>query len=80
MRASWLDLSNVAGALDGVLGAGGIDQRVEIKNPDALRGTKQALELTTAEKDEFDRWQGRRPVVITTVDEAVALVNQLRRK
>lgn len=79
MGASWLELSNVAGALDGLLGIGGIDQRVEFKNPDALRGKKQALELTPAEKDEFDRWRGRSPVVVTTQEEAVDLVNLLRK-
>jgi hypothetical protein len=80
MGASWLELSNVAGALDGLLGVNGVDQRIEFKNPDALRGKKQALELTPAETNEFNRWKGRRPVVVTTVEEAVELVNQLRRE
>jgi len=80
MGASWLELSNVAGALDGIVGVAGIDQRVEFKNPEALRGKKQALELTPAEIDEFDRWKGRSPVVITTQEEAVNLINQLRKE
>ena len=80
MSASWLDLSNVSGALDGIVGVGGIDQRVEIKNPDAARGKAQALQLTDEEQKEFDRWKGRRPVVVTTVDEAIELVNRLRRE
>ena len=80
MGASWLELSNVAGALDGIVGICGIDQRVEFKNPEALRGKKQALELTPAEKDEFDRWQGRPPVVVTTQAEAVELINLLRKE
>lgn len=80
MGASWLELSNVAGALDGVVGVAGIDQRVEIKNPDAMRGKKQALELTPAEVEEFERWKGRPPVIITTIEEAVNLVNQMRRE
>lgn len=79
MGGTWLELSNVAGALDGLLGVSGIDQRVEFKNPLALRGKKQALELTPAEKDEFDRWKGRKPVVVTTTEEAVELVNHLRK-
>lgn len=79
MGASWLDLSNVAGALDGVIGTNGIDQRVEIKNPDAMRGEKQATELTDAEDEEFKRWRGRKPVVVLTVDDAINLINQLRR-
>lgn len=79
MRASWLDLSNMAGALDGIVGVNGIDQRIEIKNPNALRGRKAALELTPAEVEEFQRWKGRKPVVVTSVDEAIQLINQLRR-
>ena len=79
MGCTWLELSNVAGALDGLLGVNKIDQRVEFKNPLAMRGKKQALELTPAETDEFDRWKGRPPVVVTTQQEAVELVNLLRR-
>jgi hypothetical protein len=80
LGGSWLELSNVAGALDGVVGVAGIDQRVEIKNPLALRGKKAALQLTPAEEKEIDEWQGRKPVIVTTIDEAVELVNQLRRE
>lgn len=80
LGGTWLELSNVAGALDGLLGVAGIDQRVEFKNLNAMRGKKQAGALTPAEKDEFDRWKGRRPVVVTTTTEAVNLVNQMRKE
>ena len=77
--ASWFDTSHIAGALDGVLGVNGIDQRVEIKNPDAERGKAASLKLTVEEEKTFAEWRGRPPVVITTVEEAIALVNQLRK-
>jgi hypothetical protein len=80
LGCSWFDTSAISGGLDGLLGVSGIDQRVEIKNPNALRGKKQALRLTGDEKDEFERWKGRPPVVITTQEEAIDLVNKLRRE
>jgi hypothetical protein len=80
LGGTWLELSNVAGALDGLLGVANIDQRVEFKNPDALRGKKQALSLTPAEQDEFDRWRGRPPVVVTTKEEAIELIHKLRKE
>jgi len=69
MGASWFDLSAVAGALDGIIGVSGIDQRVEIKNPLALRGKAQASRLTTEEQKVFDEWRGRPPVVVTCADD-----------
>ena len=80
MGASWLDLSNVAGALDGLVGVAGIDQRVEIKNAEAARGKAQALRLTPDEEEEFDRWKGRKPVIVITTDDAIHLINRLRRE
>ena len=74
------DLSHVSGALDLLLGCAGIDQRVEIKNPNADRGKPSSLKLTKAEQDTFDNWKGRPPVVITTIDEAIELVHTLRRE
>lgn len=78
--ASWLDTSNIGGALDGVLGVAGIDQRVEIKNPDAERGKTTALKLTTEEDKVFSEWRGRKPVVVTSEADAIDLVNKLRRE
>lgn len=78
LGASWFDTSAMAGALDGIIGVSGIDQRVEIKNPNALRGKKQALRLTDDEQDTFDEWRGRKPVVVESVDDAINLVNKIR--
>ena len=80
LGASWLDTSNIGGALDGVLGVSGIDQRVEIKNPNATRGRTTALKITTEEVETFNEWQGRKPVIIEDIDGAVALVNKMRRE
>lgn len=74
---SWLELSNVGGALDGVLGVAGIDQRVEIKNPE-VDSTHQ--KLTPAEEKIFDEWKGRKPVIVMTPDDAITLVHQLRKE
>lgn len=79
LGCSWLDLSHIGGGLDGLLGVSGVDQRVEIKNPNATRGKTTALKLTEEEIETFELWKGRRPVVIATSEEAVDLVNRLRR-
>lgn len=80
LGASWFDTSSIGGGLDGILGVAGIDQRIEIKNPNALRGKVQALSLTTAEEKVFNEWQGRKPVVVESVDDVIKLINKLRRE
>lgn len=75
--ATWLELSNVGGALDGLLGVAGIDQRVEIKNPEVDSTHRK---LTTEEEKVFNEWRGRRPVIIYTIDDAIALVFLLRKE
>ena len=77
LGGSWLDLSGVAGALDGILGTAGVDVRVEIKDGE-LPPSKN--KLTPAEDDVFSTWRGRPPEVVKTIEEAVNLVNQLRRE
>jgi len=77
LGGSWLDLSGVAGALDGILGVAGVDIRVEIKDGELSPSKKK---LTPAEGEVFQTWRGRKPVVVTTIEEAVNLVNQLRRE
>ena len=79
MHCSWLDTYHIGGALDGVLGCAGVDQRVEIKNPNADRGTPSSLALTPDEQDTFDEWKGRPPVVVTSIKDAVDLVNRIRK-
>jgi len=66
---SWLDTYQLAGALDGVAGMYGIDQRVEIKDPNAMRGRKQAMELTDAERETFELWRGRAPIIWTCIED-----------
>lgn len=80
MGASWVDTHTIPGELDGIIGVAGIDQRVEIKNPNALRGKKQALRLTDEEQDTFDNWRGRKPVVVETTDDVIELINRMRRE
>lgn len=77
LGAGWLETSAVAGALDGIVGCCGIDQRVEIKD-----GDKPASErtLTTPESEVFDTWPGRRPVVVETAEDAIELIYTLRRE
>lgn len=61
---SVLEVHMVGGALDLVLGYYGIDQRVEVKDP---KKPPSARKLTKAEKETFESWKGRPPVVIETV-------------
>lgn len=77
LGCSWLDTSHIGGALDGLLGCAGMDQRVEIKDGAKFPSRRR---LTDDEEREFQEWRGRPPVVIETVDEAVELVNKLRRE
>lgn len=65
----------IPGALDLIVGVCGIDQRVEVKDG-AKPPSKQ--KLTPAEKKEIARWKGRKPVIITSIDDVVALVTKLR--
>lgn len=77
LGCSWLDLASIGGALDGLLGVAGIDQRVEIKNPEVDSTHRK---LTPAEKKVFEEWRGRKPVIVQTDDDAINLVNSLRRR
>lgn len=66
---SWLDLYQLPGALDGLAGIYGLDQRVEVKD-----GSKppSRRKLTDDEQREFDTWKGRKPVVWETYEDALA--------
>ena len=70
---SWLDTYQLAGALDGVAGLYGIDQRVEIKD-----GSKppSRQSLTTDERQTIALWRGRPPIVWTCVED----VDETRRR
>jgi len=71
MGASFLHTYSIPGALDGVIGYCGVDQRVEIKDPEQPPSKR---ELTSAEQDVFDDWKGRKPVVIETGDDVTSLL------
>lgn len=63
--------------MDGVLGVSGIDQRVEIKDGEKILSRRR---LTKDEEDTFQEWRGRPPVIVETVEDAIILVNQLRKE
>ncbi len=65
----------IPGALDLIVGCCDVDQRVEVKNG-ALPPSAQ--KLTLAEYKEIDRWLGRKPAIITSIDDVAALVAKLR--
>jgi len=75
LGCSVLDVSGVSGALDLIVGAVGIDQRVEVKD-----GSKPPSErrLTEAELLEIAGWRGRRPVGVETAEDVLALVARMR--
>ena len=71
-----LDVHQVAGALDLVVGCSGKDIRVEIK--DGSKPPSRRV-LTVDEEAEFREWRGARPQVVESRDDVHALVNRLRR-
>lgn len=77
LGASWQHTHTIPGALDGIIGWRGIDQRVEIKNPDQTPAKRR---LTDAEKETFDTWKGRRPVVIETQADVLQLIQILNKE
>lgn len=76
MGATWFDTSQIPGELDGLLGVAGIDQRVEIKD-----GAKFLCRraLSTEEVETIDSWNGRKPEIVESEEDAINLVNKLRR-
>ena len=66
------------GAPDLLAGYDGMNFALEVKNPHALRGKKQRLELTPDEKRWHAAWKGQINVV-TSPEEAVQLVLHLRK-
>lgn len=72
--ATFQHTHTVPGALDGIVGYMGIDQRVEIKDP---KQPPSERELTILEVKTFDEWRGRPPIVIETIDDVLQLIKQL---
>jgi hypothetical protein len=77
LGASWMETYQLPNELDGVVGIAKIDQRVEIKNPDQPKAKRA---LTASEVDTFMGWKGRPPVIIETAQDAIDLVNKLRKE
>lgn len=75
LGATFQHTHQIAGALDGIVGCFGIDQRVEIKDPEQ---PKSARKLTDKEQDTFNDWRGRKPVIIETEDDCLELIKTLR--
>ena len=74
MGASYQHTHQVPGALDGIIGYRGVDQRVEIKDP---AKPPSARKLTELEAKEFDEWNGRIPVVIETHDDVLRVLAEM---
>ena len=64
----------IPGALDGIVGFGGVDQRVEIKDPNQPASKQK---LTDMEIKTFGTWKGRPPVVIKTKDDVNTLLQRM---
>ena len=77
LGASFAHTHTIPGALDGIVGCAGIDQRVEIKDSTKPPSAKR---LTDLEQKTFDEWKGRPPVVIETKEDCETLINTLRRE
>lgn len=77
LNGTWESTHALAGALDGIAGAWGIDVRVEIKD-----GSKppSARKLTQAELTTMQNWKGRKPVVWESVEDVEATMNTLHRE
>ena len=74
LGATVTDVSEVAGGLDIIVGIGGIDQRVEIKDPAQPASNRK---LTDKEQDTFATWKGRPPVVIETDHDCFHLIERM---
>ena len=61
---------------DVIVGLCGFDVQVEIKNPETAYGRRG---LTDGQARYARDWAGRKPVMCSSVDEAVALVQNWRR-
>jgi len=78
MGCSTADLYNAGlpGFPDFVLGVSGANVLVEVKNPETSYGRAGLNENQTA----FEReWRGGKVYVVRTLDDAVGLVNRMRR-
>lgn len=65
------------GALDLLIGIYGIDQRVEVKDGSKSPSRRK---LSESEQATFENWHGRKPVVVKSSDDVIALCKKLRRE
>ena len=77
LGASFQHTHAIPGALDGIVGYCGIDQRVEIKDPTKPQSQRA---LTDKEKEVFAHWRGRPPVIIETTDDCLALLDAIKKE
>lgn len=75
LGGGWLSTASTPGELDGVIGYAGIDQRVEIKDGTKLPSKQK---LSEDENRTFLEWQGRKPVVVKSIDDVYKLMNKMR--
>ena len=68
-------VTGTEGCPDLIVGAFGIDQLAEVK---PMAREKARRELRPSQVEWHARWRGRRPVVLRTIDDCVALVSELR--
>lgn len=59
---------------DLLVGGGGMNWLLEVKNPSAARGKKQAVELTPTEEAFHATWKGQ-IAIVTNLDEAIRALN-----
>ena len=69
--ASVKPVHTVKGFVDVIVGYRGQDQQVEIKDP---AKPPSARKLTKDERDHWDTWRGRPPVIVETEDDVIAVL------
>ncbi len=67
LGGTWQDTHSIPGALDGIAGAWGRDQRVECKSHKSISHGKE--KLSKREEETFNTWKGRKPVIWETLDD-----------
>ena len=77
LGASFQHTFQIPNALDGIVGYRGVDCRVELKDPSQPPSKRR---LTPGEQQVFDEWRGRKPVIIETEADVVALLKELAAK
>ncbi len=74
LGGSFQHTHQIPGCLDGIVGYMGVDQRVEIKDPEQPPSKQK---LTDKEQETFDLWRGRKPILIKTEKDCRILLKKL---